>query len=270
MSDLISKFRETNKRLNRLFFGSDANAYSHYLTLLEQSIQLARVVVDVGASSLALEDYLPNVGQPNALFVAVDIDASALKRNRSPARVAADAEALPFGDETVDLLAVSCAFEHMGNPAPIFSEFYRVLKSDGRLVFVTPNRRCYISIIARMTGLGFHRWVRMLQSGKSFEDANVWETLYKVNTPAELRRYGKSFGDLSLKTYMGAPTYTTFSPPAAHFAFILHHKLVQMVSWLRELLGEIIVGCMTKSLTPSDASAAQALPESRHEPVRAQ
>lgn len=189
---------------------------------------------------------MPKLKQGGVLLIAVDSSYEGLARNRTPSKIVANAESLPFHDETVDVIAASCVFEYIENPAAVVSKCYRVLKKEGALVFYTPNRRSYVAAIARITPLFFHRWIRKLQTGDSSQEADVIETFYRMNTLSDVRKYAVGFRIVSLETYIGAPCYTTFMPPPVHLIFILFHKIVQNVTYLRRTFGESIIGFLVK------------------------
>lgn len=161
LSGIIDSFRKSNARLNNRFFKAAGNTYRHYLSWIDQCLPLNGVIIDLGAGSVSLENYMPKLKQGGVLLIAVDSSYEGLARNRTPSKIVANAESsLPFRDETVDVIAASCVFEHIENPAAVVSECYRVLKKEGALVFYTPNRRSYVAAIARITPLFFHRWIR--------------------------------------------------------------------------------------------------------------
>lgn len=62
------------------------------------------------------------------------------QRLENVALVAADAEALPFRDDSFDLLLSSDVVEHLPDLDRHLAEAARVLKEEGRYLFKTPNR----------------------------------------------------------------------------------------------------------------------------------
>lgn len=243
---VVDSFRKINIRLNERIFRVDANTYRRYLAWLDRYLPSTGVILDLGAGSVGLETYLPAVGEKSIRLLAVDSHYNGLAVNRTRLKVIANAGSLPFSDETVDVIAASCFFEHVEDPAPIISECYRVLKRGGVLVFYTPHRRSYIAIIARMTPLAFHRLIRRLQTGQSSDEADVCETFYRMNTRSDIVRHMEHFRIISLDTYIGAPCYTVFLPPPVHLIFILFSKILLRVTRLRQNFGESIIGCLEK------------------------
>jgi len=82
-----------------------------YLRLLRRFAPQAKVVLDLGAGTADLLDALP----PDVLTIAVDLNIKHLsyERDRSRAmRVVADANRLPFRDDSVDVVTSSHFFHH--------------------------------------------------------------------------------------------------------------------------------------------------------------
>ncbi len=81
-------------------------------------------VLDVGSGGSSYGRFFPN-------RLTVDID---------PARqpdIVADASSLPFKDGEFEVILCTEVLEHVKNPFEIEKEFYRVLKSGGRLILTT-------------------------------------------------------------------------------------------------------------------------------------
>ncbi len=80
--------------------------------------------------------------------VGVDIDREAIENARARAGekaefVQGDLSALPFENDTFDLVVSFEAIEHVGDPERAFDEMRRVLKPDGILAISSPNKGVY-------------------------------------------------------------------------------------------------------------------------------
>jgi SAM-dependent methyltransferase len=71
--------------------------------------------------------------------VGVDRDARSLA-GQPRETVAADMRALPFAADSFDSIACMHAIEHVPDADAVLAEAVRVLRADGRAIFVTPNR----------------------------------------------------------------------------------------------------------------------------------
>lgn len=49
---------------------------------------------------------------------------------------------LPLDDESVDVIYINQAFEHMPHPEYVMKEYFRLLKSEGEIIMTVPNISC--------------------------------------------------------------------------------------------------------------------------------
>jgi SAM-dependent methyltransferase len=103
------------------------------------NLQNARILVDgcgIGAYVARLRDFSPTV-------YGLDIDGDNIAvgaRTLSSALKVADAEHLPYPDNTFDTILSHEVIEHIPNDRAAAREMARVLKPGGRLVLFCPNR----------------------------------------------------------------------------------------------------------------------------------
>ncbi len=129
-----------------------------------------------------------------ARFVGVDIDFDSLKEYPLVDRVLADLAALPFCDGAFDLAMCEEVFEHIERPHSVVAEAARVLARGGKLVFATPSKLGYISLISWATPLWFHRMVQNLLNPGRNEGELLFATFYRLNTPWAVERVMRNHG----------------------------------------------------------------------------
>jgi len=119
-------------------------------------------------------------------------------------------EAIPYPDESFDLVFADNVFEHLETPQVVFDEVARVLKPGGVFLGKTPNRHHYMPLVARMTPFWFHRWINRTRGRK---EVDTFPTRYRANTPADLQRLAKGAGLTldSIRLVEGRPEYLRFS-----------------------------------------------------------
>ena len=110
--------------------------------------------------------------------IGIDVSHEALiqaRENFPKARfIRAAAEALPFADETFDLITAFEVIEHLERWPDLLTEASRVLKASGILLVSTPNKAFYAETRARTGPNPFHR--------HEFEFAEFEAALYGVFT----------------------------------------------------------------------------------------
>lgn len=127
-----------------------------------------------------------------SLLVGADVDASLCENAIVPLRVFALAEALPFRDESFDLVTANVVVEHLEHPHATLLEVRRVLAPGGIFFFHTPNARNYLVMLARIMPYGLRRRLVFWIEGRKEED--VFRTFYRMNTPQAIRRLAADCG----------------------------------------------------------------------------
>ncbi len=253
---LFDYFRRRNELLNSVWFaGAEDDPWQPYRTLIEEHRQGASVVVDLGAGPLdACQEWLGNGHSlPSQstfpIVLSLDRDWVSLRRNPGKHRVLADARRLPFRGNSVDLALSRFMLEHLPDPFLMIKEVARVLKPGKALVFVTPHRWCYVSVVARLTPVWFHRLVYRLL-GHSGHNLPFCPTYYRLNTPGAISARAREVGlELSqLRITVGPPEYTKILPPALHRLLIWFHALLERSPRLRYYLGIDLFGVLQKQI----------------------
>ncbi len=250
---MVSYFRQRNEKLNSARFPrADVDPWQPYRTLIEEYRQGASVVVDLGAGPIdALREWLSpgnrSVQGNSEMVISLDRDWGSLRRNPGKFRVVAEAEHLPFREAAVDLLLSRYTFEHLRDPAAMIREAARVLKLGKALVFVTPHRWNYVSLVSRLTPVSFHRFVYRLL-GHSGDKLPFCPTYYRLNTPGKIYAHANEVGlrVSQLKVTVGPPEYTKIFPPILHRMVIWFHTLLEGNPRLRYRLGINLFGVLQK------------------------
>jgi ubiquinone/menaquinone biosynthesis C-methylase UbiE len=99
-------------------------------------------ILDVGAGTGRVSVALKRNG---AKVTALDLSEKmlAILKRKEPAIeiVIADAEELPFPDESFDVIVAAFLIVHLSNPQRFFDEAYRVLKDGGQLLITNINQK---------------------------------------------------------------------------------------------------------------------------------
>lgn len=100
-------------------------------------------ILDVGAGTGRLSVKLAKLG---ANITALDVSDKMLEkikktRNQEIKIIIGDAEAMPFEDETFDIVVAAFLIVHLKDPTKFFDEVYRVLKDGGIFVVTNINQK---------------------------------------------------------------------------------------------------------------------------------
>lgn len=145
----------------------------------------------------------------------IDYDMPSLAKHRSVRRrVRGDVVALPFRDESFDLVTANMVVEHLADPASQFREMGRVLRPGGLLVVHTPNLLGYPVIISRMLPERIKpTLVRLLESRAA---ADLFPTHYRANTEPALRNVSAKAGlDVERVQMVATDAALALIPPLA-------------------------------------------------------
>ena len=152
----------------------------------------------------------------------------------------ADLAYLPLPSGSIDVIMSRCVFEHLTDPEAVYSEFARVLKPGGRVIFMTPNLWDYGTMVARLVPNRFHAKIVKAVKGRAEED--TFPTVYRTNTRSDVNRLSAAVGmRVTRFEYLSQyPNYLMFNA----FAFILgmcYEKVIARFEALRLLRGWILV-----------------------------
>lgn len=149
------------------------------------------------------------------------------------------AEEIDCPDELFDLI-VSCAvLEHLESPKEVFSEFYRVLKPNGRAVLLTPSRYDYVSLAAKVIPNRLHGGVVNATEGRAEED--TFPTFYRANSRRQLQYLAEVTGfTLEQVQYLDQSPYALKFNPILYKMGCWYHWLVRSIKPLDFLNGWLL------------------------------
>lgn len=173
-------------------------------------------------------------------IVGVDLDISTLSQYQPGEKVQANLEHLPFCDGSLDVSFCEMVFEHLERPSWVASEIARILRPCGLLIFATPNRYAYPSLIARFSPYKFHLvFHRLMNPVKSIEDG-IFPTYYQLNSRSVIKEVltKQGFKEELLLMVEGKPWLLRFSPTLTRIGIWYHRLLLrhQALSGLRSLI----------------------------------
>jgi SAM-dependent methyltransferase len=185
-------------------FGDDWSSRAYREFVLRQ-LRPTDHILDFGAGRGAesLHEFRDAVTRVSA----VDVDAAVLEnRSVDDARVLTSDGSIPYSDASFDAVVSAYVLEHLPDPRQSFREIRRVLKPGGLFLFMTPNRNHYVPLMASVTPHWFHVWFNSLRGR---EERDTFPTLYRANTPVDVRRLASEagFSEATIELHEGRPEY---------------------------------------------------------------
>jgi ubiquinone/menaquinone biosynthesis C-methylase UbiE len=184
-----------------------------YQATIRQYLRPGTRLLDVGCGRGGVVEQLLEY---ECRMVGVDPDICSLAEHRLPAALlpcaAGFSGQLPFHSGSFDLVISSWVLEHLPRPAAAFAEAARVLRPDGHLVTLAPNRWHPVTLLNRLLA-----WAEPIQTrlvprlyGRAEEDA--FPVYYRANSARRLRQLGVAAGltPVAIQT-VSDPTYLAFN-----------------------------------------------------------
>ncbi len=189
-------------------------------------------VLDLGCGRGGVVERLHVTG----CWVGADPDFASLREHRlaTLARCQTPTTRLPFLSAAFDLVIASWVLEHVTEPASFFREVARVLRPDGRFLFLTPNARHPIPRLSH-TLAGLQRRLVPRFYGRS--TADTFPVCYRANTPELVEHWAGAVGLRRLRLQLVAdPAYFAWNEATFHLAVRLERWLPP--TWKVHLIGE--------------------------------
>ncbi|MGH9684183.1 MAG: methyltransferase domain-containing protein [Candidatus Acidiferrales bacterium] len=183
----------------------------YFAEYLRQIVRPGDRILDAGCGSgkFVRDNFAKQAG---CELVGVDIQETVAMNENLDFRVRASVTHLPFRNRSFNLVACRWTIEHVASPETALSEFYRILKTGGRLAVFTPNLFHYYGAAARLTPHEFHVWFNRRVRG--FDECDIFPTYYRANTRRRLRRLlvRSGFKRPDVTLIEGAPNALAFNP----------------------------------------------------------
>ncbi len=174
------------------------NNFVNYGRALRQYVRPGDKWLDVGCGYQILPSWAMPLGEQKvivrsaAFLVGVDADERIAEHPLLTYRLQALGGALPFQDETFDLVTANMVVEHVEHPEAFLLDVRRVLRPGGRFLFHTPNYLYWLVFLASLTPEAFKKPIIWLLERRAEED--VFPTHYRINTPHRINCLAKQTG----------------------------------------------------------------------------
>ena len=188
---------------------------------------LPRVVAFDGFRGRALLEVGCGVGtdlvrfaRGGARVTGVDLAARAIELARANARLGgvggrvdlrvADGQALPFADETFDVVYAHGAVQYAAEPARMIAECHRVLRTGGEAIFMVYNRRSWLNALSQVMRVELeHEDAPVLRKFTAGEYRRLLDRFARVRIvperfPVRSRLHGGWKGVLFNRLFVGA------------------------------------------------------------------
>jgi SAM-dependent methyltransferase len=230
--DHRARLGETRYRLIKLWVQDVNGAFD---AAIAPHIHDNSVILDAGASRG--DPDLPSMERAR-MAVASDVDLAGLRANELAShRLASWTEALPFADESFDVVVCKFLVEHLERPERTFLEFLRVLRPGGVVAILTPNRWSVFAMVACLIPYRLKQAIKANLFGGHEED--TFRTWYRANSVSALQRRMTTagFAQGTVTRLVGMWAFFIFNGPLA--------RLVRRLEYL-QLRIPVLRACSTQ------------------------
>jgi len=235
MDRLLNALHYPVARARAHYYAGHEDEVARLLGMIMRQCRQDWLVVDLGCGHAA---YKVPWRQFCRQLVGIDISPGIRDSVWVGFKVRGDLYQIPLGSNSVDLVIMRYVIEHLERPVEALREAARVLRPGGKLVLLTPNRRHYVCLVARITPHWFHHWF-LARHGRF--DADVSPTRYRANTPHHLREVASraGFRITELELYEAPPGYLGWFWPA-YMLGVAYERLVNRFEALAGLRVSIL------------------------------
>lgn len=228
---------DLSERLLRRFYSSHKHPYRVYEAHVDRRLRSTDVVLDAGCGRTlpVLQKYVGRAARLIGIDLVTFSDVIPGVETFN-----ADLSNLPLQDCCIDLIISRSVFEHLPDPDKVHSEFARVLRPGGAVIFLTPNMWDYGSLAARLIPNAFHGKIVRYVEGRDEED--TFPVAYRTNRKRQIKKPARSSGFLveSFEYLSQYPNYLLFNG-ALFFLGMCYEKLISRFEILGFLRGWLLV-----------------------------
>ena len=209
--EIADRLGETRLRLIKRWV---AEVNGPFDALIARYVTQASSVLDAGAGRG--DPDLPSINT-GRVAIACDPDVPGLRANvLVRKRAAALLEALPFANNSFDVIVCKFVVEHLQTPSHTFKEFFRVLRPGGVLALLTPNRFSLFVMVSGLIPTAIKQRIKRNLFGGHDED--TFATYYRANSIGALDRLLHETGFVTNHTerLAGMWAFFIFAAPVAH------------------------------------------------------
>ena len=202
---LQDEYRDLYKTIKRGW----SDSVSIYKDLVSKNVDKNTVILEAGCgfTSLFIDEY-----KKAKDVIGVDISKKFLDLNKLlRKKIVSDLGNMSkVKNNSIDVIISSWVMEHLKEPEKVFSEFSRVLKKGGRVIFITPNNLNYIVFLNKLISKKVRRLIVERMAENLVTDP--MKTYYRANSVSRIKALAKKSGLVVEKLILnGDPTYTAIS-----------------------------------------------------------
>ena len=219
-----------------------SSQYAYFEALHAQLTPSARWL-DMGCGHQVFADWMTREQEAvitrNRLVAGIDLDWQGLRKHPAiKRRVFGDLSHLPFPPGSWNVISANMVMEHIETPAAILREVHRALSPGGIFVFHPPNFYHWGTLVARILPERLKKRLVRLFEGRA--EADVFETHYRINTAAEVRRLARAAGFevVALQHVNSSATLKMLGP-----LVLLELAYIRLIEhpWLAQLRSNLVV-----------------------------
>ncbi len=212
--------------------------FDRFLRYIEALVPPGALVLDAGCGRGHIFRYRRSIWGQSIQVVGVDRRDHMGGNPNLDAPIRADLTSLPFAEASFDAIICAHVAEHLDHPEAAFREMGRVLRPGGPLLLLTPNRRHYVPLLARLLP---HRLHVAVNRRRGVDDHDIIPTFYRANTASRVRELMEKGGLVveRLDLFEPEPEYLAFHT-LAYAAGVAYQRVVNRVEALAPLRVSIL------------------------------